>query len=292
MTNDPKLNSEPEQITHLKSQQDSNDSYIPDLDGSIWLASNNQNWGSHRRMALLQAIDETGSISAGAKKVGISYKGAWDAIETMNNATQHTLVNRTLGGAGGGGAQLTPQAKQMVALYNSINKAHSEFLKHLAVISTNESPDLDLINSLVLSESIRNKLYGKIKEIKNLDNSVEISVSISDQSLITANIKQEQWQALKLETHDRVLIFIDAANILLAQAELNAQLSARNQLSGIIHDIKYADGNANVVIELANDIYITSLVTTSSVKRLNLKIGGKILAIFKSSSVTVGKPLD
>lgn len=287
MNNDTKLNAQLEKITHSSSK----DSYIPDLDGSIWLASNNQNWGSHRRMMLLQAIDETGSISAGAKKVGISYKGAWDAIETMNNITQYTLVNRTLGGAGGGGAQLTPHAKQMVALYNSLNKAHTDFLKHLSLISNSDSPDLDLINNLVLSESIRNKITGTIKDIKTTDNSVEVSVAISDSASITANIKTKLWQDLKLSSNDNVLIFIDAANVLLAKTDLNAQLSARNQLTGIINNIEHIDGNANIKIALAPNVYITSLVTASSAKRLNLKVNCPILIVFKSSSVTLGKPL-
>ncbi len=61
-----------------------------------------------RRIALLQQIKQTGSISQGAKLAGISYKSAWDAINEMNQLAERTLVERATGGKGGGGAQPLP----------------------------------------------------------------------------------------------------------------------------------------------------------------------------------------
>lgn len=60
-----------------------------------------------RRIALLKQIDQTGSISQGAKHAGISYKSAWDAINEMNQLSEQPLVDRATGGKGGGGAVLT-----------------------------------------------------------------------------------------------------------------------------------------------------------------------------------------
>ena len=60
-----------------------------------------------RRIALLKQIQQTGSISQGAKLAGISYKSAWDAINEMNQMADETLVERAPGGKGGGGATLT-----------------------------------------------------------------------------------------------------------------------------------------------------------------------------------------
>src|SRR5690606_38680024 len=63
-----------------------------ELAGSIWFRSNQHNWGSQKRMALLAAIKEKGSITAAAKAIGLSYKAAWDAVDTMNNLTGQALV--------------------------------------------------------------------------------------------------------------------------------------------------------------------------------------------------------
>ncbi|MCP5821479.1 LysR family transcriptional regulator, partial [Klebsiella pneumoniae] len=66
-----------------------------------------------RRIALLKQIEQTGSISQGAKNAGISYKSAWDAINDMNTLSEHTLVERATGGKGGGGAVLTRYGQRL-----------------------------------------------------------------------------------------------------------------------------------------------------------------------------------
>ena len=71
-----------------------------------------------RRIALLKQIDQTGSISQGAKHAGISYKSAWDAINEMNQLSEQPLVDRATGGKGGGGAVLTDEARQMLTAYD------------------------------------------------------------------------------------------------------------------------------------------------------------------------------
>src|SRR3546814_9280885 len=81
-----------------------------ELDGSIWLRAGAQTWGGKSRIDLLTQIDATGSISAAARAVGMSYKGAWDAIDAMNNLAGEPLVLRATGGKGGGGARLTERA--------------------------------------------------------------------------------------------------------------------------------------------------------------------------------------
>ena len=57
---------------------------------------------------LLQAIEETGSISAAARSMGMSYRRAWLLIDTMNQCFREPVVDTATGGKGGGGAQITP----------------------------------------------------------------------------------------------------------------------------------------------------------------------------------------
>ncbi|MFO1410055.1 MAG: LysR family transcriptional regulator, partial [Steroidobacteraceae bacterium] len=66
-----------------------------------------QRFLADRRIALLEAIGECGSITAAAKRAGLSYKAAWDAVEAMNNLAEQPLVSAAVGGARGGGSQLT-----------------------------------------------------------------------------------------------------------------------------------------------------------------------------------------
>lgn len=69
---------------------------------------------------LLDAIAASGSISAAAKRMGMSYRRAWLLVDTMNGCFRGPLVASTRGGAGGGGAQLTPLGVEVLARYRDM----------------------------------------------------------------------------------------------------------------------------------------------------------------------------
>lgn len=77
------------------------------------------------KIDLLEAIDSAGSISAAAREQGLSYKRAWDMVAIMNQCFKNPLVSREKGGAGGGGASLTEQGREVIQLYRNM-EAKSE----------------------------------------------------------------------------------------------------------------------------------------------------------------------
>jgi molybdate transport system regulatory protein len=72
------------------------------------------------KIALLEAIRSTGSISAAARRLGMSYRRAWLLVEQINDALQEPAVTAAIGGRQGGGAALTPSGERVVELYRSI----------------------------------------------------------------------------------------------------------------------------------------------------------------------------
>jgi molybdate transport system regulatory protein len=72
------------------------------------------------KIALLEAIQSTGSISAGARSIGMSYRRAWLLVEEINRTLREPAVTAETGGVRGGGATLTPVGKQVVGLYRAI----------------------------------------------------------------------------------------------------------------------------------------------------------------------------
>jgi len=69
------------------------------------------------KIALLEAIEKTGSISAAGRAHGMSYRRAWLLVEELNRLFSSPLVAARHGGAKGGGAELTPEGQRVVALY-------------------------------------------------------------------------------------------------------------------------------------------------------------------------------
>ena len=71
------------------------------------------------KIALLEAIAETGSISAAGQAHGMSYRRAWLLVEELNRHFAAPLVAARHGGAKGGGAELTHEGRRVVAIYRS-----------------------------------------------------------------------------------------------------------------------------------------------------------------------------
>jgi len=69
---------------------------------------------------LLELIRDTGSIAAAGRQMGMSYKRAWQLVETLNAIFTAPLVESTRGGQSGGGARLTPDGAAVLALYRRI----------------------------------------------------------------------------------------------------------------------------------------------------------------------------
>ena len=85
---------------------------------------------------LLQAIEQTGSISAAARSMGMSYRRAWLLIDTMNQCFREPVVDTATGGKGGGGAQITPFGSTALRLYREMEAgAAASVARHMAGFS-------------------------------------------------------------------------------------------------------------------------------------------------------------
>ncbi len=72
------------------------------------------------KVDLLQAIADTGSISAAARAMGMSYRRAWLLVDTMNRCFREDLVVTVTGGRGGGGARVTNLGHDVLSRYRDM----------------------------------------------------------------------------------------------------------------------------------------------------------------------------
>lgn len=87
------------------------------------------------KIALLEAVDREGSISAAGRALGMSYKRAWDLVDALNKLVGEAVVAASTGGAGGGGARLTEAGRILVADYRAIeHAAHDAAAPRLAAL--------------------------------------------------------------------------------------------------------------------------------------------------------------
>jgi molybdate transport system regulatory protein len=72
------------------------------------------------KVALLEAIAQTGSITSSAKKLGMSYRRAWLMVDETNRCLVRPAVKTAAGGERGGGSALTPVGVELVRRYRAL----------------------------------------------------------------------------------------------------------------------------------------------------------------------------
>src|SRR5256885_4643264 len=82
-----------------------------------------------RRIAILRHIAAGHSISQAAREAGVSYKAAWQALDVLTNLAGRALVERSVGGAGGGGARITQAGQSLLALADAPGPARAQGLQ-------------------------------------------------------------------------------------------------------------------------------------------------------------------
>ena len=99
------------------------------VSGRIWIEKNGELYLGWGRTLLLENIDRLGSIAAAARAMKLGYRNAWLWIEAMNRLAQVPLVEKRMGGAGGGHTQLTEEGRRAVNEYKQLRARFQEFLK-------------------------------------------------------------------------------------------------------------------------------------------------------------------
>ena len=94
----------------------------------IWIESEDNVLLGEGRVHLLKAIQEMGSLSKAAKSLNISYKKAWQMLDSVNKSAKKPVTINSVGGKGGGGAELTEYGISLITAFNEINKNCWEFL--------------------------------------------------------------------------------------------------------------------------------------------------------------------
>ena len=87
----------------------------------IWIEANGNILLGEGRIKLLKAIDSNGSLSKAAKSMDMSYKKAWNLVDSINKSAKEPVVSKTTGGKGGGGALLTDHGKKLIEVFETIN---------------------------------------------------------------------------------------------------------------------------------------------------------------------------
>jgi len=257
---------------------------LANLEGQIWLAETTSKRLMLDQIDLLQAIAETGSITAAAKIAGISYKTAWDRLERINNLSEQPVIARSTGGNKGGGSILTSYGKKMLNGFKQLQEQHNLFLENLNQQLNSLDDVSNFVKSPLLQTSARNQFLGSISTIETGSVNTELQIRISPEQRIVAIVTEQSRRDMRLDVGVSVVAMIKASSVTLAVGD-GLKVSARNVLRGTLLKLDRGAVNADVSIELPGGKTLSAVITNKSADNLALTEGMSITALFKASSV-------
>jgi molybdate transport system regulatory protein len=239
------------------------------------------------RIALLEAIGEHGSIALAAKARGLSYKGAWDAVQAINNLYDAPLVITRAGGARGGLASVTEEGAAVIAAFHAIEAELAHVMETLRrrLAGAPHAPLDSLLWSLAMKTSARNALRGVVKAVTDGAVNAEVAVEVAPGVEIIAVITRHSADDLGLAPGARVIALIKSSFVILARDEGVLKTSARNHLRGKV--IRCEDGavNSEITLELDAGKTLAATITRESRRELDLAVGTAAVALIKASHV-------
>ena len=97
------------------------------------------------KVALLETIDATGSISAAGRALGMSYRRAWLLVEDLNRTFAEPVVSTQTGGGHGGGTSLTAHGRELIVRYRQLEREAEELAaRHLGPLAVREAESQSL----------------------------------------------------------------------------------------------------------------------------------------------------
>jgi molybdate transport system regulatory protein len=261
------------------------------LQGRLELISGGATLLADARIRLLEAIDEQGSISRAAPLVPLSYKGAWDAIEAMNNLSTESLVERSTGGRHGGGAVLTAHGRRMVELYRAMEGECQLALARLLSRGM-EGADSDagafacFLRNMALRTSARNQFLCTVVSLEPTDVDVLLHLSLDGDQPLSVLVTQASVERLGIREGMSLMVLVKASAVGLGRRAPVAR-SDQNTLWGTVTGIIEGAQRCEVTVQVGAHRFITAVLTASDAQRVQPEVGERLCALFSPSSPLV-----
>ncbi|QIL81236.1 LysR family transcriptional regulator [Diaphorobacter sp. HDW4A] len=209
---------------------------------------------SDRRLDILRQIGELGSISKAGRAVGVSYKAAWQAVDTLTNLSGVALVERVVGGRGGGGAQLTEAGRQLLVAAQTLRSARTQAVEQGRIQTDVHAQTAE---RLAVRTSMRNQWPCVVNDMDVQGQIVLVSLqaTASADFRVRARITRESAELLGLGKGIAVQALCKATAVVVV-APGSGKLELENCWSGSITRISRGSLGDEISAKLGGDLQI------------------------------------
>lgn len=233
---------------------------------------------SDKRIDILRRIGQAGSISQAARGAGVSYKAAWQVLETLANLAGTPLVDKAVGGSGGGGAVLTPAGLRVLQAAEQLARARQQVMAQLEQAGDAATPGRA---ALALRTSMRNQFPCTVAAVRPQQGLVRVQLRLADGSTIFSRITRESVQLLGLKTGLPVLALCKATAVQVAARMTPSP--TRNVLAGTVTRASRAAAGGEVNLRLDSGVQLVGFAAAGH----GLKAGQAARAAVDESGVVI-----
>ena len=171
-----------------------------------------------KRIDILRLTGESGSISQAAREAGVSYKAAWQAIETLSNLAGVVLVERAIGGIGGGGATLTAAGQKLLFTAGLLKAARDRVLASVSATEPAAGRML-LPPSMGVRTSMRNQFPCRVQKLELKGQVVRVHLQLPQDAVLVSRITRVSAELLGLYKGREVLALCKATAVIIKAAK-------------------------------------------------------------------------
>lgn len=195
-----------------------------------------------KRIDILRRLQDAGSISEAARRAGVSYKAAWQAIDILSNLAGTPLVEKVVGGAGGGGAQLTKAGKELLKASTDLELVKSQLVKKA---SGKSNPEPATQSMLGIRTTMRNQFPATVTGIVKKGNLVRVELTTKGASVFYSKITSSSAELFDVQIGMPVLVLFKATAVHIKNASSEKH---KNVVNGVVIR-KSRGGELNLLVE-------------------------------------------
>ena len=230
-----------------------------------------------KRIEILRLVGQCGSISQAARDAKVSYKAAWQAIDTLTNLAGVVLVERAVGGSGGGGARMTPAGQKLLSIAGLLNDSRQQLFASFSADELLLPRALPVLSSMNLRTSMRNQLPCTVAKLELKGQMARVFLKLGGDGLLVSRITKASAELLGLRKGQAVLALCKATAVVVSASDAaHTSASGGQRMHGVALRISRGMTGDEVSLQLDAGLQLVGFARPGSAIRTKATVVAEI----------------